>query len=450
MKKYLLVVLTVLLISTQVQATDFEDIPTDHWAKDAVEGIVENGVTKGYPDGTFRGTRTINRYELSIFLWNMIKSMQAKLESIKRGGGDEKVMEELKSELDNLRAELAILKAPSRKKTKKDNGFKVGGMYYARARYYNLGVDGPRSNKYENRIAFYTSKQLSNTSSMIIKFDSHYANLGAGTDMLSTVTRNIEAKFSTQFDIGFENPIYLDLTTGPGDSDGYSHYDDAIILSTKLGWLGINLEHQYEFFAAGIDFQIKDFGLGHLTFETTQEISNPGAVSVFSDTATKEEDVLFKITTEEFLFTDLTISYEIGQMTTGAYKNKKEGSQSQTIVKVGDTFNIGQTYEMRYTNANQNYRENLFKDLKYSNYIKVEHLYEFKITQKMGNWTASLISEFAPEEASGLFEGPDAKHFFTLSTNIDKSINWFNNYYRANNKNNTREDYLRTGLAVSF
>ena len=43
----------------------FNDLPEGHWAYDAVTMLAEDGVLEGYSDGTFRGTKTMNRYEMA-------------------------------------------------------------------------------------------------------------------------------------------------------------------------------------------------------------------------------------------------------------------------------------------------------------------------------------------------------------------------------------------------
>ena len=43
----------------------FSDVPTDHWAYDAVSQLVADGVIEGYGDGTFRGQRNVTRYEVA-------------------------------------------------------------------------------------------------------------------------------------------------------------------------------------------------------------------------------------------------------------------------------------------------------------------------------------------------------------------------------------------------
>jgi hypothetical protein len=52
--------------STAFAATNpFKDLPEGHWAYDAIQMLAEDGVIEGYGDGTFNGTKTMNRYEMA-------------------------------------------------------------------------------------------------------------------------------------------------------------------------------------------------------------------------------------------------------------------------------------------------------------------------------------------------------------------------------------------------
>src|SRR5437660_9309703 len=46
----------------------FKDVPRDHWAYQAVEPLRARGILAGYPDGYFRGQRTLTRYEFAVAL----------------------------------------------------------------------------------------------------------------------------------------------------------------------------------------------------------------------------------------------------------------------------------------------------------------------------------------------------------------------------------------------
>ena len=43
----------------------FNDVPADHWAHKYISFLTEKGISKGYDDNTFRGDRYITRYEMS-------------------------------------------------------------------------------------------------------------------------------------------------------------------------------------------------------------------------------------------------------------------------------------------------------------------------------------------------------------------------------------------------
>ena len=46
----------------------FSDVPTDHQYYDAVEWAATNGITVGYPDGTYRPDDPVSRGEMAVFL----------------------------------------------------------------------------------------------------------------------------------------------------------------------------------------------------------------------------------------------------------------------------------------------------------------------------------------------------------------------------------------------
>ena len=51
--------------TTFAAANPFSDVPRDHWAYDAVTQLAADGVVEGYGDGTYRGDRSITRYEMA-------------------------------------------------------------------------------------------------------------------------------------------------------------------------------------------------------------------------------------------------------------------------------------------------------------------------------------------------------------------------------------------------
>ena len=53
--------------------TVFPDVPSNHWAYDAVKGLAEKGLVEGYPDGTFGGDKMMTRYEFASIIYRAVQ-----------------------------------------------------------------------------------------------------------------------------------------------------------------------------------------------------------------------------------------------------------------------------------------------------------------------------------------------------------------------------------------
>src|SRR5579863_8165652 len=59
-----------------VKAPDmFKDLDQNHWAYQAVESLRAKNIVVGYPDGYFRGKRTLTRYEFAVALDRALKQI---------------------------------------------------------------------------------------------------------------------------------------------------------------------------------------------------------------------------------------------------------------------------------------------------------------------------------------------------------------------------------------
>lgn len=75
MKKFLasaLVVLTVLASGAAIAGSPFSDVKPSHWAYDAIGKLAAKGYVEGYKDGTFKGDKTLTRYELAMVISRLI------------------------------------------------------------------------------------------------------------------------------------------------------------------------------------------------------------------------------------------------------------------------------------------------------------------------------------------------------------------------------------------
>ncbi len=87
----------------------FTDVPSDHWAYDAIEYLAEKGLLEGYPDGSFRGDRELTRNEFAMVTLRIYNSFLdiVEDETMDPPGIDielalNALMEEFQDELDEL------------------------------------------------------------------------------------------------------------------------------------------------------------------------------------------------------------------------------------------------------------------------------------------------------------------------------------------------------------
>ena len=62
-------------------ANPFSDVPSNHWAYNAITTLTAKEIFNGYGDGTFRGDRNITRYEAATLLAKITESNPDKIDS---------------------------------------------------------------------------------------------------------------------------------------------------------------------------------------------------------------------------------------------------------------------------------------------------------------------------------------------------------------------------------
>ena len=66
---------TVSVSTNYAQANvEFPDVPENHWAYDYVENLAKKGLLVGYPDGEFKGDRTMTRYEFAAVMYRALQN----------------------------------------------------------------------------------------------------------------------------------------------------------------------------------------------------------------------------------------------------------------------------------------------------------------------------------------------------------------------------------------
>ena len=121
-------------------ANPFSDVPAKHWAYDAVNQLAKAGVVTGYGDGTFKGDKTISRYEMASMI---ATAMQKNLNNDQKEIVD-KLSQEFATELNSMGVKVEALDK------KVDNMVKISGD--ARVRYGNS--DAYDNTDFRARVSF--------------------------------------------------------------------------------------------------------------------------------------------------------------------------------------------------------------------------------------------------------------------------------------------------------
>jgi hypothetical protein len=94
-----------------LQGARFSDIPAGHWATEAVEYVTTQGLIQGYPDQTFKGGRTLTRYEAATIFYRLLRSGNMANASPQGQELIQKGLAEVQDELKQVQAKLGTLEA---------------------------------------------------------------------------------------------------------------------------------------------------------------------------------------------------------------------------------------------------------------------------------------------------------------------------------------------------
>lgn len=90
---------------------NFPDVPENHWAFEALDNLKREGIVVGYPDGRYRGTRFMTRYEFAVAinaaykkLMGMYSGLSARVDELEKRPGSTTV------DLSDIKADIAKMK----------------------------------------------------------------------------------------------------------------------------------------------------------------------------------------------------------------------------------------------------------------------------------------------------------------------------------------------------
>lgn len=171
-------------------ANPFSDVPANHWAYDAVNKLVKAGIVDGYADGTFKGDKTMTRYEMAQIV---AKAMNKSLNADQKAVVDQ-LAQEFSTEINGLQKQI-------------DNMVKVSGD--ARVRYFDT-ENGSSLTDYRARVNF--DGKINDNYKFNARLSSGNVNADSGSANLTLNTANVSFKA-----LGMANTIgRQDIKLGSG------------------------------------------------------------------------------------------------------------------------------------------------------------------------------------------------------------------------------------------
>jgi hypothetical protein len=184
----------VLAFAAPAFANPFADVPANSWAYGAVTKLAQAGIIDGYGDGTFRGDKTVTRYEMA----QMVSKAMNKSMNAEQKATVDKLSREFATELIAMGIKVEGVQQQV------DNMVKVSGD--ARVRYFDQASIGGSNDVTEYRARISFDGKINND----MKFN---ARLSSGNTNADTTANTV--KFDTA-NVSF-NTFGLNTTVGRQD-----------------------------------------------------------------------------------------------------------------------------------------------------------------------------------------------------------------------------------------
>ena len=340
MKKGLVVFLTLLLsisfscAALAAPSAMFTDVPAKHWAYDALKQLAKAGIIEGYGDNTFRGDRTMSRYEMAQIVANaMTKSDKADAENMAR---IDRLAQEFSIELEKLGARV----------TKLEDKTKIAWTFENRLRYagdsnkavaQTTGLNaGAGTSSFDWRQRVYAKGAINDTTSYGLRLEAS-GTFGSGSQNFAVKRAYFDVKdFCGMFDnLRVGRFGTYDYTNGL--LNGSTNNNDGVIINKKLG--DVNFAALVYDVATNSEIQLYNFdyktGDG-LKLNVAYEKTNFSNASGNTTTATSYWPVagtngLPGLKTDSI---DFGAQYKLGNLwLTGEYVNTKEKSNNNMTRK---------------------------------------------------------------------------------------------------------------------
>jgi len=239
MKDLIIIFLFVSFLIISPAFGELKDVPPEHWGSNAVNDLVSRGITQGYPDGTFRGDKYINRYEMAMFLSLLYKNAYHNV------AVSDKLVEELKVEVKNLNDSLDQLNSAPK------SVVKINSDLTLRARSGTVKNLEGSAGKADYRFSSVLESEFGSDFHVKLTLDTLDSSSGSNPRKLFTEMVNIEGR-TVIAPFGFAGDLVA--LTGPGqlihrEGGNYFSADDFTVLELPYNSLSYSTRFRGNYFS---------------------------------------------------------------------------------------------------------------------------------------------------------------------------------------------------------
>ena len=277
-KTLILTVFSLVFAVSYAFSVTLVDVPSGHWAEDAVQKLVDSGLVEGYPDGTYKGDRPLTRYEYAMVVarsMDKIDQEYCKKDGECAGGGiSEEQLDELKDIVEKLAAEFKD-EIEALKVKVDENTAKIAGLEDKLEKsFFNIDMSG-------------NIRQLIDVpNSDLDPANLAYNFLGRMYDPGNSFGTGIATNYTV--DTGYQMKPYLQLDGGAGEDVTFSiglkqYFSNQTPVGPTSGTgldEDLNVDHAY----VGLDFSEDVRELDLLTIRSGYQYLNYGPYGMLIDT----------------------------------------------------------------------------------------------------------------------------------------------------------------------
>lgn len=182
LKRAILPTIVAMTITGTTYAAALTDVPANHWAYASVNQLVKAGLVDGYGDGSFKGEKTITRYEMAVIISKAIDSFDKADNSQKKE--IDRLSSEFAGELNRMGVRIAKLEAKTKIAVSAETRLRFvgnspgnvvntvnpklkGGDQFDFRQRFNFAADVNDSISFKARLAIGTSKLGTDTTSAL-------------------------------------------------------------------------------------------------------------------------------------------------------------------------------------------------------------------------------------------------------------------------------------------